>query len=261
MAYGSHPIFNDPLFRTSEYARFKLEVRGACALAQDNEPHLAAIKKAIPSVHEHLRMVSGSVQAYQTTMSSEMQKMGEEVKSLRASVDDFLQGSFSFQFTPGKTRMLPQGFDSALHRRRASSPSPCPSAARPIAPSVSVSTHAPPAPTPVEEPARVAPAYKLSREVRTIPDLWREWTVGLAGLPSVEDLDRMYGARWRCGNERQYYSTRKVIIGEIKRRAGDAATDVQLKGVVAQMEEERLASKLSLDKVVKALKRAARERA
>jgi hypothetical protein len=34
-------------------------------------------------------------------------------------------------------------------------------------------------------PASV-PSYKLSRQVRTVTDLWKEWTVGLAGQPSVE---------------------------------------------------------------------------
>jgi hypothetical protein len=202
-------------------------------------------------------MVAGSVQAAQVTLSSEIQKMSEELKAVKASVNDFLEGSFSFQFTPGRSRMLPQGFDS-FHRRRASSPSPCPSSAAPIAPPIPISPRAPPASTPIKELAEAMPSYKLSREARTIPDLWREWTVGLAGLPSVEDLDRMYGARWRCGNERQYYSTRKVIIEEIRRRAGDAATDGRLREVVMQMEEERLASKVSLDKVIKILKNTAK---
>ena len=51
----------------------------------------------------------------------------------------------------------------------------------------------------------------------TIPDLWREWTVGLAvGLPSIDELDRRWGSRWRSPKERQYYSTRKVIIDEVR---------------------------------------------
>ena len=32
--------------------------------------------------------------------------------------------------------------------------------------------------------------YRLCREVKTIPDLWREWMVGLGGRPSVEELDK-----------------------------------------------------------------------
>ena len=87
----------------------------------------------------------------------------------------------------------------------------------------------------------------------TIPDLWREWTVGLAvGLPSIDELDRRWGTHWRSPKERQYYSMRKVIIDEVRRRAasyGEAQA-------VARMEEERLVAKASLDKVSKMLKAA-----
>ena len=67
----------------------------------------------------------------------------------------------------------------------------------------------------------------------------------MAGLPSVEELDRTYGARWRSGNERQYYSIRKVIVDEVRRRAGNRATNQRQQEVVAQMEKERLASRAS----------------
>jgi hypothetical protein len=52
--------------------------------------------------------------------------------------------------------------------------------------------------------------------------------------------------------ERQYYSTRKVIIDEVRRCAashGEAEA-------VARMEEERLVAKASLDKVSKMLRAA-----
>lgn len=199
-------------------------------------------------------MMAGAIQTGQVAQSSELQEMREEVKSLKASLNDFLEGSFSFNFTPGRSRMLPQGFDPALRQQRESSPCPLPAALSPTAPAISLSGPAPPVPTPLEELGRAKPSYKLSREVRTIPDLWREWTVGLAGLPAVEGLDRLYGSQWRSGNERQYYSMRKVIVKEVRRRAGQGATDRREREVVAQMEEERLASNASLDKVIKALK-------
>jgi hypothetical protein len=89
--------------------------------------------------------------------------------------------------------------------------------------------------------------------VYTIPDLWRKWTVGLAvGLPSIDELGRLWNSRWHSPKERQYYSTRKVIIDEIRRRAttyGEAQA-------VARMEEERPAAKASLDKVSKMLRAA-----
>ena len=110
----------------------------------------------------------------------------------------------------------------------------------------------PPAP-PVVSVESYVPSYRLSREVYTIPDLWREWTVGLAvGLPSIDELDRRWGSRWGSPKERQYYSTRKVIIDEVRRRAaryGGAQA-------VARMEEERLVAKASLDRVSKMLRAA-----
>jgi hypothetical protein len=54
-------------------------------------------------------------------------------------------------------------------------------------PPVSLGGQLPPA-SPVVSVESYVPSYRLSREVYTIPDLWREWTVGLAvGLPSIDD--------------------------------------------------------------------------
>jgi hypothetical protein len=117
---------------------------------------------------------------------------------------------------------------------------------------VSLRGQLPPAP-PLVSAESYVPSYRLSPEVYTIPDLWREWTVGLAvGLPSIDDLDHRWTSRWRSPKERQYNVKRKVIIDEVRRRAaiyGEAQA-------VARMEEERLVAKTSLDKVSKMLRAA-----
>ena len=109
----------------------------------------------------------------------------------------------------------------------------------------------------IEKLATGPPTYHLSRGITTIPDLWREWTVGLGGQLSVEALDERWGSRWRHGAEFQFYSRRKVIIDEIKRLAagGRAAIDV-----VETLEEQRLGAKASLSQVIKAFKAAAKAR-
>ena len=43
------------------------------------------------------------------------------------------------------------------------------------------------------------PKYRMCRAVRSVEALWREWTVGLQGKPSIETLDRKWGNRWRAG--------------------------------------------------------------
>jgi len=55
-----------------------------------------------------------------------------------------------------------------------------------------------------------------------VPQLWREWTVGLGNGLSVQGLEDLYGARWRpAHSEKAMYSRRKVIIDEIRRRQAE----------------------------------------
>lgn len=107
-----------------------------------------------------------------------------------------------------------------------------------------------------------APAYTLNRDIQTVPALWKLWTVGIGGTPSVEELDRQYGAGWRqTSSERQYYSMRKTLIDEIKERVAKAG-DGDSKRIVRDMEARRLSTKppMSLDKVIKTLKAARKVR-
>ena len=61
----------------------------------------------------------------------------------------------------------------------------------------------------------------MCRAVKTVKALWREWTVGLGGNPSIDVLDSKWGSRWRAGrqSELQWYSLRLEVIKEIRRVA------------------------------------------
>jgi hypothetical protein len=61
----------------------------------------------------------------------------------------------------------------------------------------------------------------MCRSIKTVEALWREWTVGLNGQPSVSALDSRWGHRWRAGRqaELQWYSLRLEVIKEIRRIA------------------------------------------
>jgi hypothetical protein len=134
---------------------------------------------------------------------------------LTDKLDDFLTGSFSLTFTPRQSRILPQGYNPAGVPRQCTPPSPLDlNVHQP--PAVDLGSPAPLAPTALEAQVQApAPSYKLLRQVTTVPDLWREWTVGLGGLSLVAALDAMYGSCWRLQSERQYYSIHKVIINEV----------------------------------------------
>jgi len=63
--------------------------------------------------------------------------------------------------------------------------------------------------------------YKLFRGSDSVHQLWTEWEFGLAGGPSIGALDRCWGARWRTGSEAMFYSRRRKVIKDIRRRVDD----------------------------------------
>ena len=72
------------------------------------------------------------------------------------------------------------------------------------------------------------PSFKLPRSVKSVQELLRLWQQGWAGMPSIDSLERQWGARWRRARwrplaEKNYFSTRKVIVDEVRRRAQSKA--------------------------------------
>ena len=69
-------------------------------------------------------------------------------------------------------------------------------------------------------------------------------------MPSISSLEQRWGARWRPVSEKAFYSTRKVIIDEVTRRAKDKGlTEYE---VAKQMDREK--GSTSLDKVMKLIR-------
>ena len=98
------------------------------------------------------------------------------------------------------------------------------------------------------------PKHRMCRAVRTVEALWREWTVGLQGHPSIEVLDRKWGNHWRAGrqSELQWYSLRLEVIREIRRLAQAQGTgeDAAMWQVSLQQQQARC----SLDQFCKLLR-------
>ena len=236
--FPQHDLFNDPIFATSEYAEFEAAVTTAVEAARDEDPHLVAVQKALPAVCDSLRTVTGVVKtglesndSSMRCMNSSMQHMERRMATLENVVTNFCCGAFTF--TPGSRGVQePQ-------------PPPLPAAA------------GPPAPTAIESLEEQPPTHRLSRGTTTITDLWNEWTVGLGGQPSVEDLDERWGSRWRHGAEFQFYSRRKVVVTEIKRLVAGGR---EAREVVDSLEAERVRAKASLSQVINRLKAAAKAR-
>ncbi|KAM7205926.1 Transcriptional activator of glycolytic enzymes domain containing protein, partial [Rhypophila sp. PSN 637] len=90
--------------------------------------------------------------------------------------------------------------------------------------------------------------------VKTVSDLWREWTTGLQGGPSITALDNRWGSRWSAGRqaEVQWYSLRLEVIREIRRVAGMRRTSEET--AVAFVAAEQRQSNCSLDLYCKRLR-------
>jgi hypothetical protein len=183
--------------------------------------------------------MTGVIQNGQITHAQALRSLESEVKRLAGVLSDFVQGTYTMQFTPRSALEAPLPLTGAS------------------------SGPAAPVPLPVENLAKAAetPRYRMSRTAETIPALWKEWTVGLQGQPSIETLDGRYGSDWRSGPdaaaERQFYSRRKTLITEIKRLAAleDPSQGDPYETVVTRLEDDRRRAKASLSKVIDAIKR------
>jgi Transcriptional activator of glycolytic enzymes len=252
MEFPGHPIFQDPVFETPEYKAFELRVRGALAAAVEQDPHTIAIQKAIPAVNDRLRTMTGIIQNGQATHAQALcsledlltTRIEQRIESIAGALTEFIGGSFHF-VPRGQLAPAP-----ALLAAPVTGPSSLPN--RPVALPITALAQ-----------ATEVPQYHMSRTVQTIPELWREWTVGLQGQPPIERLDELYGSSWRSGpaaaSERQFYSRRKTLIAEIRRLAAavKAPPDEEAYNtVVLRLEDERRRAGASLSKVIDALKRA-----
>ena len=81
------------------------------------------------------------------------------------------------------------------------------------------------------------PAYRMSRQATTVAQLYTEWFTGLGDKPSVVQMDRQFGTKWRGENrEKVFYSVRKTIIDHVEdRRRGGESLDAVLRHLQGAM--------------------------
>ena len=71
------------------------------------------------------------------------------------------------------------------------------------------------------------PAYSLFN-ARTVADIWREWKEGIAGGPSVKELEETWGHLWRPEQKaRIAWSRRKVVLVELERLVARGRTEAR----------------------------------
>ena len=233
---------------------------------------------------DRLRAVEDTLRTEREAYTIEVARLKQRTEELEASLDAFNTGTFTLTFTPGNRMgaMPQQGLNPTIHNRSEepssslptthsafplSVPSPPPSdpCTHPSIPTSRPNGSTSSAPSVPDAAKRVkkenAPLHRLSREVKTIPDLWQEWTVGLPGKPSIEELDRRWGPRWRRKvpkdglNESGRYTERKVIIDELRKRAvAKGGQEAHFRAAVDEMENERLRGGATLTSMYRSLR-------
>jgi hypothetical protein len=88
---------------------------------------------------------------------------------------------------------------------------------------------------------RIRSSYRMSRQATTAAQLYTEWFTGLGDKPSVVEMDRQFGTKWRRENkEKVFYSVRKTIIDHIEdRRRGGESLDAVLRHLQGAMVARR----------------------
>jgi hypothetical protein len=231
-------VWSHPVFQHEDYAPYAGRV--TALLEKDERPsQLAILTQALPVLTDYLKIAEARREAQMTELS---RALTAEIRTAKEQLAGAYQSSLQTFLA-----------ESVFQLKSASTPAPAPapasaSASAPLflplpqrlgklvaegegsfcssTPLLSVSRLvSPAAPGSAEERSLEAgvepPRYRMSRAVKTVKGLWREWTVGLQGEPSIIALDNRWGSRWRAGRqaEVQWYSLRLEVIREIRRVA------------------------------------------
>lgn len=258
--FPSHPLFQDPVFSTPEFGMFRHQVLAACQTAH-KDTHITAIERALPAVAEKLRTIA-SQQTHDALASAQREgRLIEKLEVLEKKFEDFQQMSFTFTISPGGTRGQ-QRVEISEEGNRYSISDRGPFQQIPRSVAVNAGPATPPLldvpsqsvpPLPPKRPDEKPPEWTLPRDLKTVVDLLVAWEHGWGFMPAVKVLDERWQHRWRPLKERQFYSSRRMIVDEIYRRSRVSLDALTPREVARLMDEER--GRGSLDSVFKGIKR------
>lgn len=258
------PVWDHGVFQNKAYKLFAARMEDVVDCSSDggNEQpsQLAILTQAMPALVDFLHTMDSRME---TRMNKLQVAMGCAVADQSAAQSAQLMqllasGSLTLrmeQSGSSQPPLAPALLLAPAGSIAAGSNSQYTSAQTSLAPSLAPSrATSPPASQHLEEP----PRHCMSRTVKTVELLWREWTVGLGGKPSINALDNRWGARWRSGrqSELQWYSLRLEVIKEIRRVA--KAKRISEEQAMWRLNMEQSQSGYSLDRMCKQLRARAR---
>ncbi|ORE04040.1 hypothetical protein BCV72DRAFT_212062, partial [Rhizopus microsporus var. microsporus] len=87
----------------------------------------------------------------------------------------------------------------------------------------------------------------LNRDILTVTDAWREYSVGFSGKPSIQSLEAQFGTAWRKNRKEPcFFSKRKELYKAIEKKAEEERSSCEK--AARRLEERRIQIGASLDK-------------
>ncbi|EDN05524.1 predicted protein [Histoplasma mississippiense (nom. inval.)] len=225
--FPDHPLWSDALFVREDYQKYTLQIVQALETAV--EPQEIQIQRVVPVIADQLKNVRQEMIQSIDKWGYENQQLQQKMAQQLADLVDG-QITFSIRAVPQSSAAQNSVMNLAAIPSASSLPSSSSTLSRDIVQrsvesememrqSSSNNAESVDLTATLLTSSRTGNGYSLSRTIQSVPDLWREWTTGLRGGPSVQSLEDQ-GGSWRKGSskEQMMFCRRKIIINEIRTR-------------------------------------------
>ena len=195
--HPKHPIWNHAVFDSQLYRQFMQELQQSLKVSSD--PTESVLQKAMPTLSQTINSMHADLKS---VITNTVHPLAQSLAGLQASIGDVLSGRIPVYINAanGKAEVAVAAVAAAPVSEDDVSP---------IDQSFVAEDRA--------DPRKIT--YRMSRGIKTVPDLWREWREGLTGGSAIKDLEAKCGTKWCEGNERRFFNRRKRIADEIVRIA------------------------------------------
>jgi Transcriptional activator of glycolytic enzymes len=226
--FPSLPFFNYAPFYGPEWNDFARTTQ-ATSIDTANPPSIL-VQRALP---ELCSMVESTRNAILHNSQQLISQLSSQLASQTKLLETLLSGKIPITGYLGGNPSLVLGMPGPA-------PAPAPAPATGPAPAPATATQQPVAP----------PIVTSLSKLYTVKDVWREWKEGIAGRPSIQELEEQWGSRWRPGGTiRVQFCRRKVIWDAISSRIARGKSEAE-----AIAEVDRIRDGQSLNRLVDILK-------
>ncbi|KAL3675821.1 hypothetical protein R1sor_025769 [Riccia sorocarpa] len=226
--HPTHPVWKHCVFSDPSYISFAEQL--SVAVANQVDPAELQLQRAMPIMTDRISSLHEDLTNKFNGVELRLSQQTEELRGLKSRLEDIMNGNAEMRLCARFDMNWPSSRQTSTLEQR-----------------VDVNTNAGSSRI---ETIDLPRTYRLSRGIITVTDLWREWTEGLGGGPSVKELERKWGTAWCEGNERRFFNRRKIVLEAIENRASQllgGITEENLKLAAQWFEEKRQSQKKSLD--------------